>query len=171
MKIELSLASIKEKPILQNLMQLYLHDLSETNNEDVDDSGLFRYRYLDNYWTELHHYPFLIRVDGALAGFVFLCRGTYFPDQDVIEKAGMLIAEFFVIRKYRQRGVGTQVAIQLFDRFPGRWEIAQEHKNRVAKIFWRRVIAEYRVGDFSEFILDDDRWQGPVQVFDNSLPP
>jgi predicted acetyltransferase len=156
MKIEVSLASIKEKPILQNLMQLYLHDISETNNENVDDSGLFRYRHLDYYWTEPHRYPFLVWVDGELAGFVLLRKGTYFPDTDVIEKPGMLIAEFFVMRKYRQRGVGTQVAIQLFDRFPGRWEVAQKNENKIAQVFWRRLIVEYSEGNFTEFILDDE---------------
>lgn len=60
MKIEVSLASLEEKPILQNLMQLYLHDMSETNYEDVRDSGLFTYQYLDHYWTESHRYPFLV---------------------------------------------------------------------------------------------------------------
>lgn len=41
MKIEVSQASIKEKTILRNLMQLYLHDFSGIDDEDVDNAGLF----------------------------------------------------------------------------------------------------------------------------------
>jgi predicted acetyltransferase len=80
----------------------------------------------------------------------------------------MIIAEFFVMRNYRRSGVGTQVAFQLFDRFPGRWEIAQRPNNIEGQTFWRRVTGDYCGGDYLEFVLDDSNWEGPVQVFDNS---
>ena len=78
------------------------------------------------------------------------------------------MAEFFVMRKFRRQGVGSRVARQLFDRFPGRWEIAQKLENKIGQAFWRTLIADYTNGSYREVLLDKF---GPVQVFDNSNLP
>jgi predicted acetyltransferase len=80
----------------------------------------------------------------------------------------MVVAEFFVMRKYRRQGVGEQVATLIFDMFPGKWEIQETTKNLSAQAFWRKVIGRYTGGRFGEIFLNDDRWHGPVQSFDNS---
>ena len=72
------------------------------------------------------------------------------------------------MKNYCRNGVGTKVAFQLFDRFPGHWEIAQEPNNIEGQAFWRRVTGDYCGGDYLEFVLDDSNWEGPLQVFDNS---
>lgn len=167
-EIRISLASFQEKTILRNLIQYYLYEFSELDGVVMNESGLFDYHYLDHYWTEPDRYPFLVRVDDKLAGFALLRRGTYFPRQEDQTETPMIIAEFFVMKNYRRNGVGTQVAFQLFDRFPGRWEIAQEPNNIEGQDFWRRVIGDYCGGDYLEFVLDDSNWEGPVQFFDNS---
>ena len=77
------------------------------------------------------------------------------------------IAEFFIMRKYRRRGIGCAVACQIFDRFPGKWEVQQMVSNQRAQFFWRRVIAHYTNGQYHEVTLHDERWHGPVQFFDN----
>jgi hypothetical protein len=41
--------------------------------------------------------------------------------------------------------------------------------NAAAQAFWRKVIGDYTAGRFVELILDDHRWRGPIQTFDNSL--
>ena len=92
-----SKASIEEKPILRNLMELCQHDSSEFNGEDVGEHGLFTYRYLDHYWTEPGRFPFIVRVSGKLAGFAFV---------RAIGENKHSIAEFFIMRKYRRRGAG-----------------------------------------------------------------
>ena len=119
METVISLATYREKAILRNLMQYYLYEFSELDGVVMIESGLFDYHYLDHYWTEPDRYPFLVRVDGKLAGFALLRRGTYFPRQEDQTETPMIIAEFFVMKNYRRNGVGVQVAFQLFDRFPG----------------------------------------------------
>jgi predicted acetyltransferase len=171
MKIEVTQATFQEKAILRNLMQLYLYDFSEMDGNSVGDSGLFDYRYLDLYWTEPDRYPFLVRVDGQLAGFALLRRGTYFSEQEALRQTVMMVSEFFVMRKFRRLDVGSQVARLIFDRFPGRWEIAQKPENKIGKAFWRALIAGYTKGDYREVFLDNAQWHGPVQVFDNSNFP
>jgi predicted acetyltransferase len=167
-KIEISPAGYQELTTLRNLFELYSHDFSEIDGADVDESGLYGYNFLDLYWTDPNRFPFLIRVDGRLAGFVLVRKDSYFPE---IEASGSglswLIAEFFVMRKYRRMGIGKLAARELFDRFPGRWEVAQIEGNDAALLFWRKVIGEYTGGQYSEVVLHNDRWRGPVQVFNN----
>jgi hypothetical protein len=55
------------------------------------------------------------------------------------------MAEFFVIRGYRRRGFGTQVAHELWRRFPGRWEIRVMQLNVTAHRFWARAISRFTV--------------------------
>jgi predicted acetyltransferase len=53
------------------------------------------------------------------------------------------IAEFFIMKKYRRRGIGNKVAKDIFDRHKGDWEIHQLKSNLPAQAFWKKVIAEY----------------------------
>ena len=43
----------------------------------------------------------------------------------------------------------------------------QKDENARAIAFWRRVIDRYTGGRFEEDAIDDERWRGPVQRFDN----
>ena len=165
MDVIVSEASFDYKPVLHHLMQLYLHDSSEFTGDDTGQDGLFAYRYFDEYWQESERFPFLIYCDAKLAGFVLINSHTFV----LKEGAGRSIAEFFVMRKYRRRGVGREAAFRIFDRFPGRWEVRENAANVVGHQFWSSIIAEYTKGDYAETILDAPLWaRGPVQTFDNS---
>ncbi len=162
MNIEIQPVSYDDKIVLQRLMELYLYDFSEYDGAEINAHGVFGYPYLDNYWTEAGRYPFFIRVDGKLAGFVLVSRHAFLPGNE------QSISEFFVMRKYRRMGVGGWAACAIFDRFPGKWEVQEEHGNPPSHHFWRRVIDRYTHGEYHETFLDDARWKGPVQWFDNS---
>ena len=160
----ISEASIEQKPVLHRLMQLYLHGTSEYTGDEANENGEFSYRYFDEYWREPDRLPFLIYSGDNLAGFVLVNSHTVILDQG----AGRSIAEFFVMRKYRRLGVGRRAAFHVFDRFPGRWEVREHVNNLAGQSFWRSIIGEYMAGEYSEVILNDDSWIGPVQTFDNS---
>ena len=160
MDIEIQPASISDKPVLRNLMELCQHDYSEYDGADIDEHGLYGYKYLDHYWIESDRYPFLISVSGRLAGFVLVRR------VDSREKSVThTIAEFFVLRKYRRQRVGRHVAWQIFDLFPGQWSVYQEEGNLPAQSFWRRVIAEYTQGAYTDERLQTEEWHGSRQRF------
>ena len=137
MNIEIQPASIEDKPVLQNLLQLCLHDYSEFNGKDVNAYGLFDYPYLDYYWTEPGRYPFLVRVGGKVAGFVLVRNLEADRDESLWQ-----MAEFFILRKYRRQGIGRSVANWVCDRFEGQWEITQEEGNFPARAFWQKVMKE-----------------------------
>jgi predicted acetyltransferase len=158
MNVQLQHALIDEMDVVANLMQLYSHDLSSYQPAPVDDNGLYGLGpYFDVYWSEEGRYPFLIRADDQLAGFAFVRK---------LDATTYAIAEFFIMRRFRRSGVGTEVARELFDKFRGRWEVAQMEKNLPAQHFWRTIIADYTSGDFSEAWSDTDPI-GPMQVFSN----
>ncbi|MGN0479267.1 MAG: GNAT family N-acetyltransferase, partial [Hominenteromicrobium sp.] len=75
MKLELVPVLKEEKEILRNLMEKYDYEFSQYDNRDVNTLGLFGYDYFDCYWTEEGRYPFFIKADGKLAGFVMV--GNY----------------------------------------------------------------------------------------------
>lgn len=128
-KVEIREAALTDKAILRRLVELYMHDFSEFNGRDVDSHGLFGYRFLDHYWTEPTRHPYLISVDGRLAGFAFVRTDSFNQ-----------ISEFFVLRKYRRQGVGQQAVRSLLARFPGSWRIEEVRENPQAREFWRAAI-------------------------------
>ena len=156
MNIEIQQATFEDKSILRNLLELYEYDSTEIEPHDVDAHGLYGYRWLDHYWTEAGRYPFLVKVDGKLAGFVLV---------RTLEDDTYSMAEFFLLRKYRRQGVGQFVARRIFDMFPGQWDVAQVENNHAAQAFWRKVISEYTQGNFQERRTNNEEWKGPIQTF------
>ena len=161
MNVELRTPTRSDRSVIRNMMELYLYDFSEFEDADLDEHGLYGFDELDYYWFEPTYVAFLATVDGKLAGFVLV------DDDVLVEGNERSICEFFVLRKYRRRGVGRQVACQVFDRLPARWEVRVIAQNAPAQVFWRSVIADYAQGAFQVTMLDDEDWRGPAFSFDN----
>jgi hypothetical protein len=69
--LEVVPATQDQEPIVANLFQLYAHDFSEFFDLKLRPDGRFSYDELPLYWREPNRHPFLIKVDGNLAGFVW----------------------------------------------------------------------------------------------------
>jgi predicted acetyltransferase len=128
-QVEIVPAAITDKPVVRQLLELYHYDFTEFVPGDVDEHGLFGYRYLDHYWTESDRCPLLFRVNGNWAGFALVRTGS--PHD---------MAEFFVMRRYRRSGIGIQAARAVFARFPGAWQVRQMASNPASTVFWKRAI-------------------------------
>lgn len=147
------------KSALRNLLELYKYDFSEYDPEDVNENGLYEYMYLDHYWTEEGRHPFFIRVDGKLAGFALIRElGADESGRTVYE-----MAEFFVMKKYRQQKVGQSAAAELFDRFQGSWKVGQLETNQPAQAFWTKTIGHYTNDTYK--VIREDGWEGPIIAF------
>ncbi len=150
-RIEIVPPTVELKPVLARLLELYAHDFSPYSGADVDDQGIYGYEYLDAYWTEPERHPFLLRVEGKWAGFALVRAGD--PTD---------MAEFFVMRKYRRSGVGSDFARAVFARFPGRWQVREMRANEPAIAFWARAIP---------VPFTDAEWSGgPMQLFAIDAP-
>jgi predicted acetyltransferase len=139
--VRIDLASEAEAPLLANLLELYMHDLSKAFAVvQLGSDGRFGYPRLASYWAEPEaRFPFLIRQRGKVVGFVLAQRGSPMSDDpDVFD-----VAEFFVLRSVRRSGVGARAAELLWDRLPGRWIVRVSEANLGALPFWTRVIQSY----------------------------
>jgi predicted acetyltransferase len=159
--VTLDRAGTRAVPVLRRLMQLYLYDLGTIDGWDISPDGRFgNARSIERFWRDRGRRSFFIRVGAVLAGFALVHNRAHFAGAGTHE-----IGEFFVLRKYRRRGVGRQAAVRLFDMFPGPWEIAELASNVGAQAFWREVIADYTRGEFEDTERTDGDWRGRVQGF------
>ena len=156
MKVTVERATVGDKVVLRNLMQLYRYDYTEFEPDDLDEHGLFNYNYLDHYWVEPGRYAFLVRVDDKLAGFALV--RTLDADADGGLRYSM--AEFFIMRSFRRCGVGRTVAREVFGRLPGQWVVRQDVTNSGAMAFWRQVIGEYMGGHYEEAYCEEQAGSG-----------
>jgi len=159
MDVDLVPVEFDQKPILINLMQKYVHDMSAFTGYDVNDDGLYNLGpHFDLYWEDPTRHPFFVMHDGALVGFALVYED---------EPSRFTVAEFFILRKYRRAGAGTAAAELLFQRFKGHWRVAQNEENTQAQAFWRNVIAQVSGGNFQES-WSAQKPRGPMQTFNNA---
>jgi len=156
-----------QRQIITNLIQLYKYDFSEfaevgSQYGEVGFDGRFTYEGLDSYWREDGWIPLTVEADGRLAGFVLVNQWSALDR--LLDHA---VAEFFVLRKYRRIGVGSRATRALFERWPGRWEVAVARYNKPALCFWRTAIRAAVDGSVEEYAGDFDRQIGTVLCFDN----
>ena len=81
---------------------------------------------------------------GELAGFAIVDTKGSTPDVE------FNMAQFWVHRKFKGRGVGAFAAGECFARFPGLWEVNVIPKNTAAFAFWRRTIHRLAIGPVEE---------------------
>lgn len=149
MNFELIKVEEKDKMVIYNLMQLYTYELSfyedETTNFTLLDRGFYVIsKYIDMYFKSVKRYPYILKCDGNLAGFVL----QRYNEENMNE-----IAEFFVINKYRNSGAGSFMANEMFKMYKGKWEIRTLLKNKKAQSFWRNVIKRFSNGNFEERLI------------------
>jgi predicted acetyltransferase len=150
--IEVTPAAPEQEPILANLLELYGHDFSEFQDLDLGPDGRFGYKGLPLYWSEPDRHPFLVTVAGRLAGLVLVRRGSELSGKEIVWD----MAEFFVIRGYRRRGIGTCIAHEVWRRFPGPWEVRVLHSNVSAGHFWARAIPSFTGQAIQPVLVDKD---------------
>ena len=147
--IELVPARPDQKPVIANLIQLYLHDMTEFMPFPVDPDGRYAYDFLDRFWR----FPYLIMSNDEIAGFALVI-----DDCPLTGRAPCwFMAEFFVLKAYRGRGLARSAVQQALQAHPGQWHIAVPHANRAAQSFWSKTLAPQKT--FSRDIhFDGDDW-------------
>lgn len=162
MDIKIKEARQNQIPVIQNLARFYVYDMTEYMGWACPENGLFGCRD-DKFWSDEQNHFFIVRVDGELAGFAVIEGLEPGKDEDYD------VAEFFVLRKFRRKGVGKHVAHTLFDKFRGRWTVRQLVGNLPAPEFWRKVVSEYTSGNYEEIpeFTDEYGWRMVGQRFYN----
>ena len=125
--------TLRHRPTVSRLWQLYQHDLSEFRGTKPDTRGRFKTDRLRRYLGDADRIGYLFRQGPHLAGFA-LIRG--------IGGQPRVMGEFFVVRAARRQRVGHEAALAIMQRHPGTWEIAFQEDNIGAARFWRGLASD-----------------------------
>jgi len=139
LNIQIIKATLDQQVIIAQLYELYTYEMTDLADFDIHDDGYFGYADLPLYWSDPNKTPYLVWVNQKLAGFVLIQKGSPIEaDPDVWD-----IAEFFIMRKFRQKDIGQFVAHHIWTMHPGRWQIRVWDNNVTANLFWKNIIEKF----------------------------
>lgn len=84
-------------------------------------------------------------------GFILLQSGP-FSNQ---EFADYVLNSFFILRKYRRKGLGKVACTKFFEMYPGRYAISQAQSNIPAIKFWESVYESNSVSVYEKEEIED----------------
>lgn len=157
MNITLKKIEIGKKEILNNLIQLYLHNLSLSFPIDFDSKrGLYEYDDIEKYFINENNKAFFILNDNEIAGFMLI---DFFEEKNVVQ-------EIFILNNYKRKGIGKIATKILFDEFKGNWEIKAVPCSESAEKFWIAIVKEYTNDNFNlEYV---GKYNRAILTFNNN---
>ena len=133
-KVTLEAATEKQRQAIENMYPLFIHDQwaysdSLPNQFGIIESALNsagqpagslaeQSQEIAPYWTDSHHFPFLIRVDEKPAGFCAIRTAPLAPDN-----RDFYLDKFFILHPFRRAGVGRRAFQTLVSSRPGQWGV------------------------------------------------
>ncbi|MBP9681191.1 MAG: hypothetical protein KBD76_07285 [Bacteriovorax sp.] len=148
--IDVSASNLK---ILFNLAQAYEAEFSIITKKNPDPNGV----YLLDTNIDTEHLGYLFYDNSTPIGFCI--KGISYGRHD--------IAEFYIIPTYRNNNLGEKMAIEIFKKFPGPWQVRQISGADKAKAFWRKTIKRFTNNNFIESQIPDKHWgQVTCQMFE-----
>ena len=144
MNVFLEKVNIEDKEVLYRLLQYSLFEESENDLNEMNNKAIFEYKYFENYFTDKDRDAYFIKEKNTnkLLGFAMVNTYTQIFDN------GHSIAEYMVIPKYRRNKIGKQVAIELFNKYKGNWEVTPSLNSKKAYLFWKNVVEDYTKNNF-----------------------
>jgi predicted acetyltransferase len=144
--VELIPATIENYPVIQNMARFYVYDRSQYMGWGCSEDGMFDCIDFKHYFKTIDHKAFIIKVDDELAGFALLDKTSLLGTA-----IDWNIGEFFIIAKFQSKGMGRQVAQQIFEQFQGAWTVAVMPQNVKASNFWYKIINDLTDGNFEKY--------------------
>jgi len=138
-KIEVISATNQQASVIAQLYELYTYEMTDLADFDINDNGFYGYDDLPLYWQDKDKYPYLIWVNKKLAGFALIQKGSPIEHHPDIWD----VAEFFIMRKFRGKGLGEYVAHHLWTLHSGHWQVRVWNNNKVAHAFWDKAINNF----------------------------
>lgn len=142
---------------IESVYRDYLDDLAPLNTGIFPVLGEIGHRepdQLTRWFGDPAAHMLTILSDQQPAGFAMVTPGGTLKDAAL--RSDYRMAEFFIARAYRRRGVGHSAVRLVLDRFDGTWEIIEYLRNPAAVSFWRKVIALYTAGNYEERVVNGE---------------
>lgn len=150
--VRLILATLNKYSIIQNMGRFYVYDMSQYFGREegwaIPEDGLYECIDFKKYWDVKDSFPFLVRYRDEIAGFVIVDKKGSNSEID------FNMAQFFILRRFTNKGIGKYVAQEFFKKFPGVWEVMVIPGNEGAYRFWRAAIKSYTNNNFNEYTRD-----------------
>ena len=152
--------TIDSKSKLENLISIYLHDLSEFANDlKINNEGKFEYDNLDLYFKSQDLTPYFITYQGEVAGFILFNSGKYVP-----KHIDYVINELFILKSFRKKGIASAAIKILLDNYKGNYRIVQISSNKKAVNFWMKFYEKQGI-EYVESEEKYDELEGNIQIF------
>ena len=159
MQTALTSTTTTEYPVIAHLLQECSAELLRFCGEDAGVGGALL-ASLDSGRAAPSRDSLQIVADGWPVGAAVVEHRCVFDQGE-----GHTVGAFCIGRAWRRRGVGQAAAMQIFDLFRGRWEIATLAQNVPATAFWRAVVDRHTRGRYDERWLHKDSSHYIVQIF------
>lgn len=143
-KIKLKAATLSDYPMIQNLASYYVYDRTGFMGWPCSENGVFECIDFKHYFENPDEKGFIVKVNDELAGFVLLDK------THLIETVDWNMGEFFILRKFQGKGIAAEVALEIFNTYPGKWSVAVMPENLQALKFWRKTVKKASRGQFTE---------------------
>ena len=157
--MNVTLVPAEKYEYVQNLFQYYIYDMSEYTGWPPYENGTFEVddsvTGLSDYWNKPNHFPYLIKVGEEIAGFSLVRK---YPEDDEYFDMG----QFFVLRKFKRKGVGEQAFKLSVEKHPGNWITRVLPNNIGAKKFWLKVINSI---SYSEVVVNTELYKTTEMEF------
>ena len=143
--------SKNDRQWIQDVYGEYLESLSALNTgffpavgaDSPHKEGIFAHWFAND-----HAHPLLIANGSEPVGFALVSRPSMRASGE--DQSDFRMSEFFIREPHRRKGFGRDAASLIFDRFAGEWEIIEYQRNPGSVRFWRKVLAGYCRGRYSE---------------------
>ena len=127
-----------------NLLDKYNFELSQYELTDANFDGLYDNERFKKYLASERFFAQLFFAEKNPVGLAAYSI-YYSTGKKIFINA---LNEFFVLPKYRRRGIGKFLAQKIFDAHNGFWKVEIHPSNVTAQMFWKNVIAAYSNGNY-----------------------
>jgi predicted acetyltransferase len=143
-----------QEAVLRTLLGYYCHDLAECFQLDANEDGTYLYP-IDELWDAGNavHIAYLDRIP---VGFAIVGSAACYGELQGVKD----MREFFMVRRYRRTGLGSLLAMAVWEKCPGPWLVRVFRGNAPGLRFWDRIIDTYTEGSFKYEIrrIGDREW-------------
>lgn len=130
--------------IFKNLSQAYEAEFSNLTQKMPDKLGFFKVETV----PFASYVGYLLYWQEIPVGFCVANIESQIKD----------IAEFYIIPAMRKKKLGYQLAVMIFNQYPGEWQVRQIEGAKDAISFWRSVIKKYTLNQYEESVVHDNDW-------------
>jgi predicted acetyltransferase len=162
--MSVTLRDAKRSPEDQSWIQAaypaYLEELASVTHSGTGvfpifgEHGAREGELLARWFRDDRSHPVVILASGRPAGFALVSRPLIQPTGK--DDVAFRMAEFYIEKSHRRRGVGRIAAILLFSRFAGQWEVVEATANSAAIEFWRRTVMAHTSGRYEERVRNGE---------------